>query len=479
MTRQCHPRRYRSRFVSRLGPGVAGVVLLAAVMGAATDRPTVTIAPADCTSGGCHAAVKDHEIVHGPVTVNACDACHVPADPTAHTFTMAREAQAMCTFCHEPQTEGMKVIHKPMRDGDCLQCHSPHGGATFSMLRAASADALCRQCHEDVIGGRGYVHGPVAAGVCGACHTPHASQYPNLLNAEGAQVCVACHASTREQMLNSRYVHGPAAVDCQVCHDAHASDQPMMVRQQPQVLCLSCHETIKHQVEEARTKHDAVVTDRACLNCHEPHASNEPRVLKGKMLDLCMECHDREIPMPDGATLGNMKKVLASGKSLHGPVAQDNCAACHVIHGGDNFRLLTREYPAKFYAPFDEQSYALCFMCHDAQIVRDEQTTALTDFRNGQVNLHYLHVHRDKGRTCRACHETHASSREKHIRDAVPFGTGGWQLPINYEKRDDGGSCAPGCHLPYAYDRVRPVVYAESAEGQPQPTPPSPEESNP
>ena len=82
------------------------------------------------------------------------------------------------------------------------------------------------------------------------------------------------------------------------------------------------------------------------------------------------------------------------------------------------------------------------------------------------MNLHYLHVNRDKkGRTCRACHETHASNAEKHIRDSVPFGKGGWELPIGFEKTASGGSCSPGCHKPIGYDRDRAVEYGETGDG--------------
>ena len=206
-----------------------------------------------------------------------------------------------------------------------------------------------------------------------------------------------------------------------------------------------------------------MTTERECLNCHDPHGSDFARVLVSDTKTLCFECHDREIELPDGKKLADIKAVLASGKSLHGPVAQDNCGACHMIHGGDHFRLLVKEYPPEFYAPFAEESYALCFSCHDKQLVEDERTTALTDFRNGDVNLHYLHVNRDKkGRTCRACHETHASNAEKHIRDSVPFGKGGWELPIGFEKTASGGSCSPGCHKPFGYDRDRAVEYGET-----------------
>jgi cytochrome c5 len=64
-----------------------------------------------------------------------------------------------------------------------------------------------------------------------------------------------------------------------------------------------------------------------------------------------------------------------------------------------------------------------------------------------------LYVNRTKGRTCRACHEVHASSLPFHIRDAVPFGPAGWMLKVNYERTADGASCMPSCHGPRTHRR--------------------------
>ena len=83
--------------------------------------------------------------------------------------------------------------------------------------------------------------------------------------------------------------------------------------------------------------------------------------------------------------------------------------------------------------------------------ITDKSGVGLTRFRDGEVNLHRLHVNREKGRTCRACHEVHASKNPFHIRDAVPFGGRGWQLEIRFKKAETGGSCAPGCHVERAY----------------------------
>jgi predicted CXXCH cytochrome family protein len=455
------------------------VVIAAAVLGALgpDDRPRGPVDRDSCAE--CHEDVMQHAEVHGPVAVNACDACHVVESAEEHTYTLARTGAELCTFCHELNRAGAAVVHRPVAKGECTACHDPHGGSERSLLVAPTVAALCSECHDDVVDGS-HVHGPVAAGACVVCHAPHAAPYPKLLVAEGSALCTNCHATTQTQLESLRVVHPPAAEACEQCHDAHASDHAMMLVAEPQELCLSCHEPIKDTIEHAPTQHAAVTTGQSCLNCHSPHASDYPRVLKTDMETLCFACHDREIELEDGTKLPDIKAVIDTGRSLHGPVAQDNCAACHVIHGGDHFRLLKKEYPPDFYASFSEERYALCFMCHDRQLLQDARTTTLTDFRNGDRNLHYLHVNREKkGRTCRACHATHASNRANHIRESVPFGRGGWMLPIGFEKLENGGRCAPGCHAPYEYNRLDPVVYppGERPALWPSATGPDPDET--
>ncbi len=86
-----------------------------------------------------------------------------------------------------------------------------------------------------------------------------------------------------------------------------------------------------------------------------------------------------------------------------------------------------------------------------AMLPRDERTTTLTDVLDGDRNLHFVPVNKTpKGRTCRACHETHAGNSPSHIRESVPFGN--WPLAINFVKKENGG---PGCHAPVTYDRKK------------------------
>lgn len=432
---------------------------------AGVARPTAPVPRTGCVTAECHPDIKRYPKVHGPVNVDACDACHKEADASRHTFTPTRQAEQLCTFCHQLAPDD-KYVHQPVAQGRCTQCHNPHGGQERFLLKGGSGAASCAECHKDVTGGLQYVHGPVAAGACTACHRPHSSPHPKLLVQTGRTLCLECHVSLQKKLEEVRTVHGPAAVDCSACHLPHASARKMMLKQDTTDLCLTCHTQIKDLIGKSTTKHDAVSTGEACRNCHDPHGSDYSALLINSMVPLCLSCHDKPMKLPDGTTLAGMKEVLASGKSLHGPVAQNDCVPCHQIHGGSNFRLLVKEYPPEFYAPFREEDYALCFSCHNKMLVHDEKTTSLTDFRNGDVNMHYLHVNKKtKGRTCRACHETHASNKEKHIRDSVPFGTGGWELPINYEKTETGGRCSPGCHRPYGYDRLKPV------QNLPGPTP--------
>ncbi len=427
---------------------------------ASGERPSGPIDPEGCVTEVCHPNVKEYRALHGPVAVDACDACHAVVSEEKHEYALSRQGLELCTFCHDVPVTDEAVVHQPLIDGQCEACHDPHGGPSKKFLRAPTASELCGQCHDDVVGDNRWVHGPVAAGACAACHSPHASERPGLLAVEGSELCTGCHVLAKEQLESMQTIHEPVAGDCRQCHDAHASNHKMMLLEDTETLCLNCHDAIKETIETANTQHAAVTTERACLNCHEAHASDYARLMQDDMLVLCFECHDKDIEGEDGVVLGNIKAVIEGGTSLHGPIGQGNCAACHMIHGGDEFRLLVREYPAAFYAPFNEESYALCFSCHEPELVQDETTRALTNFRNGDVNLHYLHVNRKKkGRTCRACHETHASNKANHIRESVPFGRSGWPLPIKFRKLEKGGSCTPGCHKPFEYNRDDPVDY--------------------
>ncbi|RME56468.1 MAG: hypothetical protein D6795_01335 [Deltaproteobacteria bacterium] len=365
------------------------------------------------------------------------------------------------------------VAHDPYADESCDACHTsekPNGEDL-----ASQPPELCYDCHDEYT--NPYLHSPVSIGDCTLCHNPHESPNEHLLREKVPTLCFMCHTRLQEVMTDEKNVkHKPAEDRCTACHTPHGSDVgTSLLRKEPKKLCAECHESVSLPmnawIAQATKKHAPVEDALSCANCHSPHASPFEFHLRAMPMDLCMTCHDKPQRAFDGKMLMNMEELLRNNPDHHGPIRKKNCSGCHNPHGSKNFRLLKHAYPERFYTDrFDVEDYALCFSCHDRKMVLEPQTTTLTRFRDGARNLHYLHVHRrTKGRTCRACHETHASKHPHHIRDSVPFGKIQWPLKLDYQEvfqereggrrcEKEGGTCIRtggsciGCHKRKTYD---------------------------
>jgi len=271
-----------------------------------------------------------------------------------------------------------------------------------------------------------------------------------MVGITGRAMCIVCHTDMAAQFAGLGFRHKAAMENCTNCHSPHASDQSYGLKFAIPELCIKCHEDILGGQETVKVRHSPVTEEAACLNCHDPHASEENWLLVADGVDICMQCHDDPVEM-DQYALKPMKQLLAENPYHHGPIQSRECSGCHNPHGSSFFRLLTDDYPAENYAPFFESRYGLCFQCHESTLATKESTTTLTEFRDGDRNLHYVHVNKSEmGRTCRLCHEAHASSSPKYIPESVPFGT--WDLPIVFKKTENGGSCEPGCHAAKNYE---------------------------
>lgn len=287
-----------------------------------------------------------------------------------------------------------------------------------------------------------FVHTPVAAGECTSCHQLAAAKnHPRDKGAmslieKDAKLCYLCH----ENKGTKRHVHSPVASgDCTACHDPHHAPNRNQLKGSGSALCLQCHE----DVYKNKFNH-APVEAGNCLDCHEAHESNHHKLLKKDISVLCDACHP---------------KTHFNGRSIHAPVAAGDCIACHNPHGSPYRKLLRNNSPAEFYLPYKSDNFALCFNCHNREIALDLRAETITNFRNGYKNLHTVHVNRPvKGRTCKTCHDEHASRQEMLIKEKIP-GFGKWEIPINYTKTATGGTCVVGCHKPRSYDRVNEETY--------------------
>lgn len=410
-----------------------------------------------CFSAKCHADMRKEKYIHGPIAAGKCKICHGEnpdhfKKPKRNKFGKTeKDLSKICFSCHD-KFKLKANIHKPLQEGDCIACHSPHESPYKYQLLAQGAE-LCFKCHDSRLNQNRYVHGPAAVGGCTLCHDPHSADYKNNLKVGGSELCFLCHTEKKIQFDQAKFQHKPVAEDCANCHDPHAAPKKFMMKFDTPELCFNCHKDKKESIADAPIKHAAVTEGRTCQNCHDPHMSDIEKNLILPPMDLCMSCHDKELKTPDGALLTNIQELLTENTDHHGPIRQKDCSGCHNPHGSDNFRILRNQYPPTFYKPFMVENYSLCFGCHEKTVVLNPRTSKLTNFRNGDLNLHYIHVNKpEKGRTCRACHETHASNNPKHLRETVTFGI--FDLPLNFVKTETGGSCLPGCHQLKKYDRV-------------------------
>lgn len=402
-----------------------------------------------CTTK-CHTDIGKSAHVHGPVGAGICISCHNPHG-SYQPMAIERTGQELCLVCHEAKRAEFSaaVVHAPVKDG-CIDCHNPHESPMRFQLRGTgtSVSSLCFNCHEAEMFTKNHRHGPVGSGDCIACHRPHAGKFKNLLIAspEKGELCFQCHKD-RKQEFTMKFVHNPVEENCNKCHDPHSSDFRFQLHDEGSSLCFDCHKEQNPElfktIKNATHQHKPV-KDGDCVACHRPHSSNNQALLRKNTEKLCFSCH---LELADH---------VAESKYRHGPVQTGDCLACHDVHGSDFSNILTKYFPQEFYKEYQPGNYDLCFGCHNKDIAKKKFTKTLTNFRDGEYNLHYFHVNMKKGRNCVACHDPHASNQAKHIRTEVPFGR--WSYPISITKTKTGATCVVGCHAPKTYDRNRPKI---------------------
>lgn len=413
-----------------------------------------------CTSSSCHTSMGRAQSVHPPVKEGMCTACHLAtaeaAKKTKHpgnlSITLIQEGADLCYQCHEPKNK-KKTIHAPVMAGDCITCHDPHQSQNKGMLKQAGA-RLCFQCHPDsIIAKQKVIHPPVASEDCSGCHDNHESDFAARLVQDPKTLCFNCHPDKEEGLkASNKVVHYPVKDSCLTCHNPHGSQNKAMLSSAMPDLCSNCHPNEVSFGFKSVTMHSPVVDGRMCLNCHDPHFADHKALLPKAQMELCLGCHDKDITTKTGRIM-DMKSYLDANKNAHGPLRKKDCVSCHGPHGSNYWRMLVKYYPGVFYTAYSDGKYALCFSCHNKAAFTDRLTKTSTGFRNGNKNLHFVHVNKiDKGRTCRACHEVHADTGSpKHVRDKIGFGY--WTMPMNFQATKNGGSCAPGCHGEKTYAR--------------------------
>lgn len=521
----------------------------------AQDRTLRDFSP-DCLRAGCHGELNETPWVHGPVAIGSCDVCHRQLPQGEHKYELLRSKENLCTYCH--RMAAGKFIHQVVTDTGCTKCHNPHGGAKRNLLVTQDVTKLCGECHDPTrpmplaVDGKprkaspssdrqdlatfAKVHEPVAKGNCLTCHENHNAEHEGLLLDEQRTLCLACHEKIEKTLVGAKLIHRPVTEKCTKCHVAHAGNTERLLTLEPKTLCLSCHQPVADSLTSGFVEprlapdasgaaaspapapvaaaapgqaaepqppvarptgmllHAAIRDVKSCLVCHEAHASVGKKLTHSPLGEACYTCHGKEIRMtaPE-RVIPDIKSELAKARHQHQPVHDGRCAECHQGHASANSQLLSQAFPVGLYVPFTRAAYALCFACHDQRLATEGQTVH-TGFRDGERNLHYVHIMDEdpsrqaaasetaptpegralrkaavkKGRSCGLCHEPHSSMQAKQVRESVQYGPEGWRLAIRFEQTAAGGTCTSACHKVKSYSNQEPPAPAK------EPTPAKP-----
>jgi predicted CXXCH cytochrome family protein len=267
--------------------------------------------------------------------------------------------------------------------------------------------------------------------------------------------CITCHSALAGNVV----VHPELESTCDICHTPTGAEHPQanvrgynLADELPE-LCYMCHTDIQENSGTMPVVHGPMNDKASCMNCHNPHSSPRDKLLINSANDLCLSCHNKTI-VTDSLKIKNIRQVITNARSVHQAI-EGGCVTCHNPHSSEKRTLLVADYPADQYVKASAETYELCFMCHDTDLLEAKTTEYGTGFRNAKTNLHYVHVNQEKGRSCSMCHDVHGSQNEKLIIDKLKFGN--WEMKISFEATENGGSCLTACHTEKKYDRTIPI----------------------
>jgi len=377
-------------------------------------------------SVSCHGTKSYNRSGAGPEPAASSSPPPPPAPaeeiPFSEPTELGKSINKRCRSCHREDVQAFSrpYVHLPVRQGNCSACHLDHGPDN-KLILLDRQDRLCSRCHDLRSKAARSAHGQysLSRARCSECHNPHAAGNPLLLH------------PVEHDPFSER--------DCGVCHGDPSEGWSLGVGINR--VCGECHDGIT----DFPVPHSAL-KGKGCVGCHRPHAAESKQFLRAEVPELCLRCHtDRRF----------------SRETVHAPVDDGDCGACHAPHGSEYAGLLALPYPLQQYLDYKDESYALCWECHQEEFLTDPSSSADTGFRDRDGNLHARHIRNRtisteqgertaRGVTCRNCHDPHSTDGPLLIRDELDCG-GVPCLQLEFHKVGEGGRCLGGCHLTESY----------------------------
>jgi predicted CXXCH cytochrome family protein len=367
-----------------------------------------------------------------------CTSCHDPhdekRDPVVGKFLVKPSGRsALCLSCHESSTvaaagsahassgasfgasQGNASGWASVSEAGCFACHLDHGADTAGQLvprPRADVDGLCLRCHDGAVArlsiarelAKSHGHGGGTPGVHDAGEGLSGARRPLPESSPGA----------------------PRHASCPDCHDPHAaSDRPAVA---PGVSgALSGVWGVDQngaRVEQVRYEYEV------CFKCHGDSA-NKPQAIRPDAGDpVRRQVTDVNLRLVFASSAASAHPVVgrasgADSPSLKAPWNAGRLITCGDCHGSDDGpanggggargphgslypHLLEREYLTAAGAGESPGAYALCYKCHDRDVLLADGS--VPDQRRSAFPLHGSHLR--AGATCATCHDAHGVSAQ-------------------------------------------------------------------
>jgi predicted CXXCH cytochrome family protein len=308
----------------------------------------------------------------------------------------------------------------------CTTCHDPHNNSkTHFLVMENTASQLCNSCHvQGVTTVANHVN-------CNSCHQSHsAPSGPYLLKqAKTTDTCLACHSGGNKPPQGSNVAADvkkfsthdtssainladpyPNNVTCTDCHEPHTMDTTAVVA--PNVP--SNYGKVSGVTTGGATLKVARYEYEVCFKCHGNKAAVQPRIprqivqndLRLKFDPTAISFHPVEMAGKN-TTVPSLRPGLTTTSMIY-------CSDCHNsdtgrkagssgpngVHGSGIAGLLARRYETADSTSESATAYALCYGCHDRNILLSDQSA---------FKRHKLHVV-DERAPCSACHDPHGIS---------------------------------------------------------------------